>query len=97
MENIEISLSEPDKTDEPTLNEQEVVKENGVVKETIVESDLPERFKEFETTISNLKDVVTKKTDVISDLEKQKGSLEKEVTHVSCDIVIWLIHNFVFL
>lgn len=79
-ENSEISLTEPDKADDSPPSEPEVVQLNGDVKES---EDWKQQLEEFRITISHLKDEVTKKTSVISDLEKQRGSLEKEVTHVS--------------
>lgn len=79
-ENSEISLTEPDKDDKSPPGEPEVAELNGAVGDN---EDSTRRFEEFKITISQLKDEVTKKTSVISDLEKQKGSLEKEVTHVS--------------
>lgn len=82
-ENIENLLVEPDTTVEVPLNEVEIVEQNGTLEVSSDNSDWAEREKEYETTISNLRDELTKKTDVAVDLEKQKGSLEKEVTHVS--------------
>lgn len=37
---------------------------------------------EAEKLLSNLKDELIRKTDVINDLEKQKVSFEKELSHV---------------
>lgn len=51
--------------------------------EAVVREDL-KKLKEFESRILQLENELSKKTDVVSELEKQKGSLEKEVTNVSC-------------
>jgi predicted RNase H-like nuclease (RuvC/YqgF family) len=82
-ENIEIPLSEPDKEEEPSEAEPEVAKENGKAEEIVKTDETTEKIKDFETTIANLREELTKKTDVISNLEKQKASFEKEVTNVS--------------
>jgi hypothetical protein len=82
--NIDIPLNEPDGNEETTDPEPEVIQENGVVEESDKNSELIEKIKEFETTVSNLRDELTRKTDVIIVLEKTKTSFEKEVTHVSC-------------
>lgn len=81
--NDEISLSEPENSEEPSEDKPEITKENGDVKEPADNSELLEKLKNFETTISHLKEEVLRKTDVINNLEKQKGAFEKEVTHVS--------------
>lgn len=83
-ENIEIPLNEPEKNEETTTVDTEIIKKNGVVKEVDQNIELIEKIKEFETTVSQLREELTKKTDVIIVLEKQKTSFEKEVTHVSC-------------
>lgn len=79
---IEVPLNEPDKDEETVEPELEFVKENDAVKEIDKNIELIEKIKEFETTVSNLRDELTRKTDVIIVLEKQQTSFEKEVTHV---------------
>lgn len=81
-ENIEIPLNEPEENDRKQGEETELVKENGTVKEIDQTSEINEKIRDFETTILNLQEELTKKTDVINVLEKQKISFEKEVTHV---------------
>lgn len=82
-ETSEISLSEPDKPNEVTTEEPETVQVNGTDKESSDNIDLTKKLEEFEITVSHLREEVIRKTSVIADLEKQRGSLEKDVTHVS--------------
>lgn len=82
-EKIENLLGELDTTVEVPLNEEEIVEQNGTLEVVSDNSDWAEKTREFETTISNLRDELTKKTDVAVDLEQQKGSLVREVTQVS--------------
>ncbi len=83
-ENIEIPLNEPDQVEETSEPEPEIFQENGAADGHDKNAELIEKIKEYETTVSHLRDELTKKTDVIIVLEKQKTSFEKEVTHVSC-------------
>lgn len=82
-ETSEISLSEPDKPNEVSTEEPETVQVNGTDKESSDNNDLAKKLEEFEITVSHLREEVIRKTSVINDLEKQRGSLEKDVTHVS--------------
>lgn len=88
-ENSEISLNESPAIEEVSLKDPEIVVENGIEKDSAVDGEVDKKFKDLETTISNLRNELVRKTDVISDLEKQRGQFEKEVTHVrkhsSCD------------
>lgn len=83
MEEIsEIPLNEPENNNEATQEESEIILENGDHKNLNENHELTEKLKEFEETLKILQNELSIKTDVISDLEKQKGSFEKEVTHV---------------
>lgn len=81
-ENIEIPLNEPEENDRKQEEELETVKENGTVEEINEISEINEKIRDFETTIAHMQEELTRKTDVINILEKQKTSFEKEVTHV---------------
>lgn len=95
MEEIcEISLNEPESNNETTQEKPEDVLANGFDKNVIENKELTEKLKEFEETLKSLRNELSIKTDVINDLEKQKGSFEKEVTHVSKDH-LELIQTFI--
>lgn len=81
-ENCEISLTEPQKIGELPEVKSVTAELNGGVKIAEGNNDLLKKLEEFEITVSHLQDDITSKTSVISDLEKQKGSLEKEVINV---------------
>jgi hypothetical protein len=87
MQNIEeISLLEPDKADDTLVTlppELDKPEQNESVQETVEENGLEEILKKNESTLSELRNEIAKKTDVLLLLENQKGALEKEVTHVS--------------
>lgn len=83
---VEISLNGPDIGHESTQVDSNLIQENGADKCAIVNVELVEKLKEYESTISNLKAQLINKADVISDLEKQKSSFEKEASHVSCHL-----------
>jgi peptidoglycan hydrolase CwlO-like protein len=85
---VENKAAEPDKSVEVAVSEPEVVVSDFVEKEASENLELLAKLKDFETTVGNLRDELTKKTDVITDLEKQKGTFEKEVTHVSSRQVV---------
>lgn len=85
---VENTAAEPDKSVEIAVSEPEVVVSDCVEKEASENLELLAKLKDFETTVGNLRDELTKKTDVITDLEKQKGTFEKEVTHVSSRQVV---------
>ena len=82
-ENTEIPLTEPVISDEVTEEESNAVLENEADKINTENNELTEKLRKFELEISSLKAELSSKTDVITDLEKQKSSFEKEVTHVS--------------
>lgn len=86
-ETCEISLSELDLKEKKEDVESQVISclQPELVAEA--ENDLAEKLKEFQSTITKLQDDLLRKTDVISELEKNKGSLEKEVTNVSLDVI----------
>lgn len=96
MEEIsEISLSEPDKLNEVSAEGPETAQVNGTDKESSDSNELTKKLEEFDITVSHLRDEVSRKTSVITDLERQRGSLEKEVTHVSsCRPVTRFDDNF---
>lgn len=87
MEEIcEIPLDEPNYNNETTQEEAEVILANGVEKNVIENKELTEKVKDFEETLKNLQNELSIKTSAISELEKQKASFEKEVTHVSVNV-----------
>jgi hypothetical protein len=96
MEQIaENTAVEPENSEEISVGEPELVVNNDVEKEASQNLESLAKLKDFEITVNNLRDELTKKTDVITDLEKQKAAFEKDVTHVSCHHV--LVHSSKFI
>lgn len=73
QENMEISVD----PDEPQVAPPTETEKPDVT------AALTKKIEEFELVNKNLQNELTKKTDVINEMEKAKLSLEKEFTHVS--------------
>ncbi|CRK94735.1 CLUMA_CG008235, isoform A [Clunio marinus] len=84
-ENSNVEVVEAENNTETTQENSVVIQENGIHEIKEPEIDLSCQIQEFKSTISNLKDEVAKKADVITDLEKLKAVLEKEVIQLKRD------------
>lgn len=95
-ENIDIPLTEPDIQNVSSVTELEIIQEHGAESYISEKNELVEKLKEYELRVSNLSNELSSKTDVITDLEKQKSLFEKEVTHVSLQINFSDSHDWIW-
>lgn len=82
-ENEDLTLSNVDHDKEMIVEEPAEFKHNRINQNVELDEGLDLQIKEQDLVISHLKIEVLNKTDVLNELEKQKGILEKEVTNVS--------------
>lgn len=83
MENCENLLEKQENGEISTVTEEPLHSTPVHNEEIDVTHELRKKIEEYELTNKNLQDELTKKTDVINELEKTRVNLEKEVGHVS--------------
>lgn len=67
--------ADPDEPQPPLLPETEQIDELA---------ELRTKIEEFQLVNKNLQNELTKKADVVNEMEKARTSMEKEMTQVSC-------------
>lgn len=84
QENSENSAEEPKVEENPpeTEEQQNIPPPENEKPDEIAE--LRKKIEEFELVNKNLQNELTKKADVVSEMEKSRTSFEKEFAHVSC-------------